>query len=52
VRKVMAEQKRIQQVAQGLKVPLMSPSTLQMVTDKVESWLPKPFGRGKSETPD
>lgn len=52
VRKVLAEQKRIQQVAQGYKVPLLSPSTLQMVTDKVESWLPNPFGRGKAEAPD
>ncbi len=43
VRKVLAEHKRIQQVAQGYKVPFMSPSTLQMVTDKVESWLPNPF---------
>lgn len=48
VHKVLTEQKRIQQVAQGYKVPLISPSTLQMVTDKVESWLPNPF-RGKSE---
>lgn len=49
VRKVLVEQKRIQQVAQGYKVPLLSPSTLQMVTDKVESWLPSPFGGKKSE---
>lgn len=48
VRKVLTEQKRIQQVAQGYKVPLISPSTLQMMTDKVESWLPNPF-RGKAE---
>ncbi len=52
VRKVLAEQKRIQQVAQGYKVPLLSPSTLQMMTDKVESWLPNPFGRSKSESQD
>ena len=52
VRKVLVEQKRIQQVAQGYKVPLLSPSTLQMVTDKVESWLPSPFGGKKSEPAD
>ena len=52
VRKVLAEQKRLQQVAQGYKVPLLSPSTLQMVTDKVESWLPHPFGGNKADAPD
>ncbi len=52
VGKVLTEQKRIQQVAQGFKVPLLSPSTLQMVTDKVESWLPRPFGSDKSEKAD
>lgn len=52
VRKVLTEQKRIQQVAQGYKVPLLSPSTLQMVTDTVESWLPTPFGGKKAEPAD
>lgn len=52
VRKVLTEQKRLQQVAQGFKVPLLSPSTLQMMTDKVESWLPSPFGRNKTDAPE
>jgi hypothetical protein len=30
----------------------LSPSTLQMVTDKVESWLPRPFGKDKSAPAD
>ena len=39
--KVMAEHKRLIQVAQGQSVPFTKPSAIETVTEKVESWLEK-----------
>ncbi|MSQ57333.1 MAG: lytic transglycosylase domain-containing protein [Limnohabitans sp.] len=39
--KVMAEHKRLIQVAQGQWVPITKPSAIDTVTEKVESWLEK-----------
>ena len=54
VGKVLAEQKRLQQVAQGQNVPFNTPNVTQVVTERVESWLEKaqrltPFGSNKED---